>query len=212
MAKTIHFPAISFIFVLILGGLNAEAKNQTCTYTIDPASRLVEWQAFKTTQRMPVKGSFPKVNFQGKLSASGKFKNLLSQQSADLTVDSETKLSTGNGARDLTLFKHFFSLFKDKAKIHASIQKVVEGVQAGSFELKLKMNQKTLSIPMQYEYAKDGRFNAKGEIDVLNFGLESALGDLHKTCEVLHQGPDKVSKTWPNVEIHLSAVINETCK
>jgi hypothetical protein len=48
-------------------------------------------------------------------------------------------------------------------------------------------------------------------MDVLDFALDGALKDLNRTCEVLHRGPDGVSKTWSEVELKLIARIGKVC-
>jgi hypothetical protein len=76
----------------------------------------------------------------------------------------------------------------------------------------LKMNKKTLAVPMKYTRDSQGLLVIKGAIDVNDFGLQGALASLHKSCELLHKGPDGVSKTWPQVEIKLQAMVAKVCK
>ena len=163
-------------------------------------------------QKVSVKGAFTEVDLLGELQDSKGLSPFLSQLEAEIRVKSESLIRTGNPGRDLTLFQHFFKDFKKGALIHGAISAVKAGDREGSFELTLSMNGKRRSVPMHYTWSKDGTFEATGSLDVLDFGLSKALADLHQTCEVLHRGPDGVSKTWPGVELRFGARILEDCR
>jgi hypothetical protein len=66
------------------------------------------------------------------------------------------------------------------------------------------MNEKTLTIPMQYIYNKD-KFDAAGTIDLLDFSASDALSFINKSCFDLHKG-----KTWSDVSISFSTTIEAT--
>lgn len=182
---------------------------QNCQYELDKNSVQVNWTAFKTMQKVAVAGSFPETKISGKTEKKSTFAKFLAQISAKTDIGSVNDIHTGNPARDTTLLDHFFKKFK-KDSIQASIQNVKGSDSEGEFAMKLVMNEKTLSVPMKFTRDSAGKFEAKGEIDVLAFALDQAFAELHQTCEALHKGPDGVSKTWPNVEIKLNATITQT--
>ncbi len=198
--------AFSSIF---LTGISAFAA--PCTYTLDPHSVQVGWTAFKTMQKLEVAGSFTELTLGGELKHLGSLQGLLSQLDAEIPLKTEASISTGNPARDLTLFHHFFEHFKNTTLITGSIHDSKGNDRQGEFQLRLKLNEKEVAVPMSFTRDKKGSFTAKGGMDVLDFGLTQALAHLHETCEVQHKGVDGISKTWPIVEIKLQANIEQKC-
>ncbi len=182
-----------------------------CKHTLDPASVQIHWTAFKTKQKVAVNGSFAEVGVKGGLESTKGVPALLSGLTGEITVRDEKTIQTGNPARDLTLFQHFFKFFTKDGLLSASIRTAKGDKREGSFELLLNMNGKSRPIPMHYRRTLEGEFEAAGNLDVLDFNLSTAFEDLHKTCEVLHTGTDGVSKTWSQVVLKLQARILENC-
>ena len=163
-------------------------------------------------QKLPVNGAFTEIVLSGSLESKKSLGALLGQIEAEISLNKKEKIHTGNPARDETLFNSFFSLFKKKAVLNGTIDKVSGDDLKGEFFLNLSMNEKTLAVPMAFTRDDQGAFVAKGAIDVNDFALAGALASLHKSCEVLHKGTDGVSKTWSTVELVLAAKITKTCK
>jgi hypothetical protein len=203
----------ALLILAVLGlGVGFQVRAETCRYVLEPGSVQVNWTAFKTMQRLAVNGAFTEVSILGELEDKTSFTHLLSQLEGEIGVKDASLIRTGNPGRDMTLFQHFFSRFKKTPVLSAAIQEVRGDDKSGEFALSLKMNRKTKPVLMHYQRNESGVFEARGSLDVLDFGLSEALQDLHKTCEVLHRGPDGVSKTWPLVELKLVARIGQTCK
>lgn len=182
----------------------------SCEHKVDPSSIQVNWTAFKTMQKVAVKGSFTELSVIGELE-SGSLESLLGQLEAEIDIKDESLIRTGNPGRDLTIFQHFFSHLKKKPLIKGEILKPSGNGREGTFGLKLTLNRNSKEIPFRYTLSESGGFEAHGSMDVLDFALEGALKDLNRTCEVLHRGPDGVSKTWSEVELKLVARIGKTC-
>jgi len=185
------------------------ALAEKCVYQVDPGSLQVNWTAFKTMQKVAVKGGFTELTVFGDLE-SASLAGLLDQLEAEIDIKNEGLIRTGNPGRDLTLFQHFFSLFKARPLMKGRIQKTRGSESDGDFTLELVMNRKTRTVPMKYSYGA-GVFEASGSIDVLEFALDGPLKELNRTCEALHRGPDGVSKTWPTVDLRLVARIGKSC-
>ncbi|NDG85317.1 MAG: hypothetical protein EBX52_09830 [Proteobacteria bacterium] len=195
--------------LLLIPSLSANAA--TCTHSLDSQSLQVNWTAFKTTAKVPVKGSFAEVALLGDLESTQGVPGLLSGLDAEIDLKDEKGIRTGNPARDLTLFKHFFGLFKKSPLMKGEIRSVHGDDHDGSFELHLTLNQKTRPIPMHYRRDAKGAFEATGNLDVLDFGLSGPFEDLHQTCKALHTGNDGISKTWSQVVLKIEARISEKC-
>ena len=192
--------------------LSVSASAEKCVYSVDPSSVKVNWTAFKTMQKVAVNGSFPGVVISGKLKDQKSLTALLNSLKAELVVDSAKSISTGNPVREQTLFEHFFSKFKNASKISGEFNHTKVKGNEGDLDLKLSMNGKKLPVPVHFAMSEAGVFTGTGSIDVLNFALNDAFDELHRTCETLHKGPDGVSKTWSNVDLKIEAKIERSCK
>lgn len=208
------------VLAVVLSSSVALAATDLCKYQIDSNSIQVNWTAFKTNQKAPVAGGFSEVTLAGDLQDKD-LATLLGQLEAEIPVSDAEKIRTGNPARDQTLYQHFFGLIKNKSLLKGVIKSVkvtppapeakLDSDTTGTFDLKLTINQKSNYIPFKFALSPDGAFVANGSMNVLDFGLSNALAALHKACEALHTGADGVSKTWPEVDLKLSATIRRSC-
>ncbi len=184
----------------------AQAASNGCIL-VQPAQMNVNWKAYKTLGKLGVGGKFTAVQYTPTALEGKNFRELF--VGSKVSIDA-SKIDTGNPGRDETLIKDFFSLLKGKT-IEGEItdikktDKHVKGKpRTGSIYVKITMNEKTLTIPMQYVYAK-GKFNASGTIDLLDFAASDALSSINKSCFDLHKG-----KTWSDVSIGFSTTIEAT--
>ena len=182
----------------------------SCTYELDTQSVKVTWTAFKTTAKVAVGGSFNGTEIAGKVKKQKSLGNLLNGLHAAIALKDAKSLSTGNPARDQTLFDHFFSKFKN-ATLDGKFSNAKGSGTDGDLKLDVKMNGKSVSVPLHYTWDATGNFEAKGGLDLLDFGLQTPFDELHQNCEALHKGADGVSKTWSTVDLKLSAQITQKC-
>ncbi len=145
----------------------------------------VEFKAFKTPLKKGVGGTFDKVLLHS--SEADTLDEML--KSTSLTIDT-TSVNSKNSARDAKLVKNFF-LVQGNKTIEARIVKVDKDV----LSVALTLNGVTKEIPMRYE-KEDDEIEAKGVIDLGDFGMLPSLQSINKACYELHQG-----KTWQDVEI-----------
>ncbi len=197
--------------ILLVLGSSSLTYAGSCSFELDTSSIQINWTAFKTTQKVPVQGSFTEVTLMGETKVKGTLSDFLQQIEAEIPLKAKTSIRTGNPARDETLFVHFFKRLKNYQKIHGSIAQFQGNDNEGTFNLNLKMNGRELGVPMRFTREKSGHFEAKGGIDILDFNGKGPLEALHHSCEALHTGPDGISKTWPIVEIKLIANIKQSC-
>jgi len=174
---------------------------------VQPAHINVNWKAYKTLGKLGVGGKFTSVTYTAAALEGKNFRELFvgSKVSIDLS-----KIDTANPGRDETLVKDFFSVLKGKT-IEGEIvdikktDKHVKGKpRTGNIDVKITMNEKTLTIPMKYFYT-EGNFDAVGSIDLFDFAANDALSSINKSCFDLHKG-----KTWSDVSISFSTTIEAT--
>ena len=167
----------------------------------------VTWKAYKTLAKLGVAGQFTGVSYTANKKEGKNFKELLvgSKVSIDLN-----KIDTKNEGRDKTLVKEFFGKLNGKTidgvivSIKADKKENGKRVYHGMVDVNITMNNKTLLIPMKYNYEKEN-FKAKGTIDLFDFSANNALSSINKSCFDLHKG-----KTWNDVSIEFSTNIKAT--
>jgi polyisoprenoid-binding protein YceI len=198
------------IFCLIAAALTLGAcapKKSACTYEGDPKAIEIGWTAFKFTEKTPVKGTFSKFQAMGPASAES-LEKLLTGLHMD--VDGAS-VETDNPGRNATIQQFFFEKFTPAFKIHAMATKLEGDDQKGTLTINIKMNDVAKDVAFSYTVNAEGRLEAIGSIDMLDFGLQPAFDSLHQACGDLHKGKDGVSKTWTQVDLIVSGKFQKSC-
>jgi polyisoprenoid-binding protein YceI len=192
---------------LLVSTSTALSAAATGCVLVQPNNINVSWKAYKTLGKIPVSGKFTAVKYVPHALEGKNFKELFVDSKVSIDI---SKIDTGNPSRDETLLKSFFSLLKGKTiEGHiVSIKKTDKHEKGkprtGTLDVKLTLNEKTLIIPMQYIY-NNGKFDALGTIDLLDFAAKDALTSINENCYDLHQG-----KTWNDVTIGFSTTVEAT--
>ncbi|HKY61959.1 MAG TPA: YceI family protein [bacterium] len=198
-------PLFGLIAVLSLGA--CAPKKSACTYQTDPKGIQIGWTAFKFTEKLAVKGRFNKFQAMGPGSADS-LEKLLTGLHMDIDGAS---VETDNPGRNATIQQFFFEKFNPPSSIHAMATKVEGDDLKGTLTINLKLNGVAKDVAFPYTVAADGTLEAKGTIDMMDFGLQPAFDSLHQACEDLHKGPDGVSKTWTQVDLSVSGKFQKSC-
>ncbi len=178
-----------------------------CGYTLDPHEIHLEWTAFKTNQKIAVKGSFEQIHWEGRFQGARplqmirKLKMSLKPQSVE----------SGSSERNQNLKDYFFGKMEDPSEITASVVQI-NGRDNGILKIKLQMNGKTKIIPLHWQKNEEDVFSATGTLDITDFGMAPALDTLQQACEKQHRGKDGVSKTWSEVDLSLTAHFKKVCR
>lgn len=197
---------MSIVTGLLIFFAAASHANQNCTYSISKESMEIGWTAFKTTQKVPVQGTFKVYNVEGKLKADS-LKKLLDGLSGSVQLKSNDSKSP---ERDLTLSKFFFNLIKT-TPVTGTLQNFSDKDMKGQLNLRFNGHQEVL--PLTYTLNETtGELSAVATLDLLGFKATSAFDSIHKACEKLHMGSDGVSKTWTDVQVNLKAKLEKICK
>lgn len=169
-----------------------------CTYSIK-GKPYINWTAFKTTEKIGVKGSFDQVNLVTQNSTASSIEELISDASFNINTSS---INSKNEERDAKLVKFFFQKM-DKSE---SITGDTGTAANGKIQTKILMNGMKSLVVFSYSLMGDDLI-LKGIINLNNFQAEKAIESLNEACNELHKGADGVSKTWPEVEVSLTVKI-----
>jgi len=157
----------------------------------------VMWKAYKTPEKIGVKGKLTAVEYLPNKKEGKNFKELF--VGSKVIIDT-TKVDSGNSVRDEKLVKFFFSQMSE-TKITGEILSIkadphTKGEpRTGKMEVVFTMNGKRVKSELDYHYEKES-FKAQGSIDLLDFAAGGALASINKACYDLHKG-----KTWSDVSI-----------
>ncbi len=185
----------SLTAALLLAGTLLYAKGG-CTLVQNDTVDIV-WQAYKTPEKIGVKGKLPSLSYTPAHKEGKNFKALF--EGATVAIDT-TKVDTGNSVRDGKLVTFFFKQMK-APKISGKILSVTPDAHTkgkpytGKLEVALTMNGKTVNTTLDYHYEKEV-FKAQGNIDLMDFAAGTALASINRACYDLHKG-----KTWSDVSI-----------
>lgn len=181
--------------LLLSSLLLASSLLADCEYQKE--STKVNWKAFKTYEKAGVAGSFDQASFM--ILKSPSLERLLA--SSDVIIETKS-VNTGNPGRDATINAAFFQAQNVKLIVAKT-----KSAANGKALIDLSMNGVTKTIPMSYTISDDDTINAKGIIDLGDFGMLPSLQSINKACFDLHAG-----KTWQDVEIGFEIKTKKTCK
>ncbi len=175
-----------------------EAKQVEKGYTVEENTTTINWIAYKTTNKIPVKGQFTKVNIKNAKTSSTALK-ALNGLKFNIPVSS---LFTKDTIRDAKLKKFFFGSMKNTEVISGSINMINE--TSGSVEL--TMNGISQTLPITY-VINDQMVTIEAVMDIDNWQAQLAIEALNTVCKDLHSGDDGISKTWSEVKIEVATYL-----
>lgn len=175
-----------------------EANSTEKTYSAMADSTTINWTAYKTTAKVPVKGQFTEVtleNVKKDTTALGALNGLKFK----IPISS---LFTKDTIRDGKLKKFFFGSMKNTNLITGTVHINNEN----SSTVDLTMNGITRELPIAY-IVTDNKVTIVGNMELDNWQAKAALEALNVVCKDLHTGDNGISKTWSDVKIEVVAIL-----
>lgn len=165
--------------------------NNTQTYSVIGETSVVKWTAYKTTDKVAVKGKFNSININNSKKAAT-VKEALNGILFSIPVSS---IFSNETTRDSKLKEFFFGVMKNTEFISGTF----DINDTGSF-VNITMNGLSKTIPIKLDI--DGqKATFSNKLNLNDWDLANAVASLNKACFDLHKGPDGVSKTWDEVDI-----------
>ena len=168
------------------------AKEVAENFRVDENASSVAWTAYKTSEKVPVKGTFQKVSATSPAEALSR-EAVLNGLEFEIPVSS---IFTNDSIRDGKLQKFFFEVMDNTASLKGSMKTTAEG----KGELSLEMNGMSQELPFEYKMAQD-TIVVSAVMDLNNWQAQAALSSLNEACKTLHSGKDGVPKTWSDVNL-----------
>ena len=164
---------------------------QSKSYSVVGETSLVKWIAYKTTDKVPVKGKFNSF----KITKSKEAKTIEEALNGIIFSIPVSSVSTDDKLRDSKIVEFLFGAMKNTEFLSGTFN-----INESNSSVNITMNGISKTIPIELE--KDGQMVTFSKTLNLNdWELKSAIESLNKVCYDLHKGPDGISKTWDEVEI-----------
>lgn len=196
--KKIVIVAILAMFVLNLTSCKKEKevttkKNENAKkYIIDSKTAVVHWTGYKTTVKVPVKGTFKQVDITNVTPADNPVE-VINNVKFSIPVNS---IFSNDSIRDFKLTNFLFGKMKSTSHINGEVSLKDDG----KGEASISMNGFTKNVPVSYEvHGNDIKINAK--IDLNNWQAQVAVAALNEVCSEKHKAADGKSVTWSEVDI-----------
>ena len=188
------------VFVSCKKTVKEEMPLTAKTYTVMADSTIINWTAYKTTAKVPVKGQFSAITIEN-VKKDSTVLGALNGLKFKIPV---TSLFTNDTIRDGKLKKFFFGAMENTSVIKGTVLLNNENTST----VELTMNGITRELPIAY-IITDNRVTIVGNMDLDNWQAKAALEALNVVCKDLHTGDDGITKTWSDVKIEVIAVFKQ---
>lgn len=212
MSMKIRISAL-FSLLLILGvssckgdsekAEGAAPKDAACFYSYNSGSTVLEWTAFKFTEKSPVKGTFNEITIEG-MENSDDPKKLI--ESLKFTIKTSS-VETQNEERNGKIAKFFFGTINTE-NISGKVKSLDKN---GKAVLLITMNNIEKEVIGSYTL-EGGKFDFLATINIADWKAESAIKALNTECKDLHTGTDGKSKLWSEVDLAFSTELMSDCE
>lgn len=184
--------AVALVFMLSSCESESTENTKEYTYSYNSESSVLEWTAFKFTERAGVKGTFNEIDISG-IDSSTDPKKLI--ESLGFTIPTTT-VETNDPERNVNIATYFFN------RINTDVLKgkMIELKENGDAIFELTMNSVTKKVIGDYKLT-DQLFVLNAEINLLDWNAAPGMDALNKQCELNHTGADGILKLWSEVEI-----------
>lgn len=169
-----------------------------CVFEIEKEDIHLDWEAYKTPEKVGVKGGIKELGLKEKYKGKD-LKSVL--EGMEFKIDT-TSVRSRNAVRDARIVKFFFGKMVGGFYITGKVKTYTDK----KITVTLSMNGLSKEIELTTEHKK-GKLIAVGVVDVLNFGMEKSVSELNKACYELHSG-----KTWSDVMVTLTVEYEKECK
>ncbi len=212
MKRIFKLLAGTILMALMLGACQSGQKDQKKAgdgpYQVHPSATRITWTAYKTSAKVPVKGTF-KADTSSCSAYATKTpgsKTLLGAVNGLEFRIPVTDIFSGNEERDGILKQFFFGLMAKTMDLSGTIHLDDENKKAG--HVSLTMNSETHDFPVTFTVSGD-TVSMNGTLNMEQWNIVEAMNSLNEHCKLKHTGEDGVSKTWSVVDINAVTVVSK---
>jgi hypothetical protein len=174
-----------------------------CFYSYNHSSSVLEWTAFKFTEKTGVKGTFNEIIVE---TPQGSDEPVSVLQGLKFKIPTST-VETQNEERNGKISGIFFKTFLTDT-IRGSIKKI--DLTKGTAAIVIEMNGKSKDVTGQCSLVK-GQFSFTSSIDVNDWNGSEAIKALNTACKDLHTGADGKSVLWSTIDLSFKTELMSDC-
>ena len=183
----------------------SKKDTKSCLLILDNENVVVNWTAFKLSDRVGVGGTFDTVIVSG-VTENETMVGAAATAQFDIITGS---VNSNNTERDYKISDSFFGTMVNTATISGKILSLNDD---GSGAISLTMNGVEKEIAVQWGATSERRLKLSARINVPDWDAQPSLDSLNGVCSLLHAGKDGVSVLWPDVEIEVFADFTSDCE
>lgn len=198
MSKKLTITILSLLMIFIFSCKKEKIKEKTTDvnskkYSFVEKTTKVEFTAYKTTKKVPVKGVFTTIKINNPKNASSAIE-AINGLNFSIPINS---IETENEDRDVKIANSFFGSMKETTHLTGSTT-----INNDEKYILLKMNGISSKIPVEYSI-NNQIVTIEGTLNLDNWKTKLAIDALNLVCKDLHKGEDGISKTWSEVAIKI---------
>lgn len=178
-----------------------QSEETVIDYTLNINTAKISWTAYKTTDKIAVKGEFTKIDISNNSKTSKTTSEVINETEFSIPVSS---VFSNNEVRDNKLKQFFFGVMDATELLTGKVS--IDGNENGT--LTVTMNSITNTVPFTYTIT-DKEFSLVGIMNLNDWNGQQAVDSLNKACLNLHKAADSISKTWNEVKINASISFNK---
>ncbi|MDC0339310.1 YceI family protein [Flavobacteriales bacterium] len=183
----------------------SKKDTKSCLLILDNENVVVNWTAFKLSDRVGVGGTFDTVIVSG-VTENETMVGAAATAQFDIITGS---VNSNNTERDYKISDSFFGTMVNTATISG---KVLSLNDDGSGAISLTMNGVEKEVALDWKATSENRLKLSAAINVNDWSAKPSLDSLNGVCTAVHTGKDGVSVLWPDVEIEVFADFKSDCK
>lgn len=181
----------------------AEVKKEVCTYSYDNTTTVVQWTAYKFTEKSPVQGKFDTIIVTGDKPSEDAMEVINGATFQIKTASTQTNDAEKNG--------NIIAAFFGKMLNTVSITGTVKSVKDGKATISIKMNDVEKDVEGLVVYAED-KLSFKADISLDNWNGQAAIKSLNEKCKKNHTGTDGKLYVAPDVTLYVETTLKKECK
>ena len=171
----------------------SKSKATHLNYSIDLENTVLNWTAYKTTDKIPVKGVFQEIKIKNN-KASSTVVDVLDGLEFEIPVSA---IFSNDSIRDWKLREYFFGVMKNtlilKGKFNTG--------ENGKGIIDMTMNGLSKDLPFTF-IVNGNEITLNATMDLDTWQAQTAIASLNVVCNDKHKGDDGISKTWNEVAIN----------
>ena len=183
----------------------SKKDTKSCLLILDNENVVVNWTAFKLSDRVGVGGTFDTVIVSG-VTENETMVGAAATAQFDIITGS---VNSNNTERDYKISDSFFGTMVNTATISGKILSLNDD---GSGAISLTMNGVEKEVALDWKATSENRLKLSAAINVNDWSAKPSLDSLNGVCTAVHTGKDGVSVLWPDVEIEVFADFKSDCE